>query len=319
MGAIPFPTVESRINRAAEVLKVPKEEVEKVLSDDFGIESNEEGLSLLDAQTTTESFLVETLSHINWPKLKLLAVAAILKGKDPFAKAEETKPEPTKPSSQVLPEVSVIAQAVAEITKGFRDPKQMKDRELLEIYDKERDYEIEQELHRRGAYQFWVVLKPEASDKDGKKAIDIEMSLDLLKRSRRMVNPSLVRQGDVFVNVYRITELNPEDQIVEICPFCGDILYKGYCEKCNADMSACGNEEKAYIKLITELGSFNRQSKSDRDAVLISAGKGVADLRKTWPGVWKRFEELKLLNDLPKLRKSKNLPSQRPADPFHIK
>jgi hypothetical protein len=120
------------------------------------------------------------------------------------------------------------------------------------------------------------------------------------------------------VNVYRITELNPEDQIVEICPFCGEITYKGYCEKCNSDFNGTGDDEKSYIKLITETESFDKNSRSDRQDVLRSAGKGIVDLRKTWPRVSKRFDELKLLNDLPKLRKSKNLPSQRPADPFYV-
>ena len=71
--------------------------------------------------------------------------------------------------------------------------------------------------------------------------------------------------------------------------------------------SGCGDDEKAYIKLITEVESFNKASKSDRDAVLVSAGKGISDLRKTWPKVSRKFDELKLLNDLPKLRKSRTL------------
>jgi hypothetical protein len=258
-----------------------------------------------------------------WSKLKILAVAAILKGRDPFAKTEdavqstndESVKQPPKDTSAESP--SIIAQTMVELTKSLRDPKQMKDKELLELYDKERDYEVGNELHRRASYQHIIVLKP-GSDKDGKKDIDIEMSLELLKRSRRMVNPSLVRQGDVFVNVYRVTELDPEEQIVETCPFDGEITYKNYCEKCGSDFSGVGDEERAYIKLITEVESFDRLSRSDRDAVLISAGKGITDLQKTWPGVWKIFSDLKLVGDLPKLRKIKNLPSQKPADPFHV-
>ena len=323
MGAVSFPTIESRIKKAAEVLKVPQSEVEGVLKSEFGIESNDEGLMLLDAQTTTEQYLLDALNKLTWPKLKILAVVAILKGRDPFSKVENavqsTNDGSVKqpPKDTLIESPSVIAQTVVELTKSLRDPKQMKDKELLELYDKERDYEVEQELHRRANFQYFIVLKS-SSDKSGKKDIDIEMSLELLKRSRRMVNPSLVRQGEIFVNVYRITELNPEDQIVDLCPFCNEITYKGYCEKDNADFSGCGDDEKAYIKLITEVESFNKASKSDRDAVLVSAGKGISDLRKTWPKVSRKFDELKLLNDLPKLRKSRTLPSQRPADPFHV-
>ena len=236
------PTIESRIKKAAEVLKVPQSEVEGVLKSEFGIESNDEGLMLLDAQTTTEQYLLDALNKLTWPKLKILAVVAILKGRDPFSKVENavqsTNDGSVKqpPKDTTIESPSVIAQTVIELTKSLRDPKQMKDKELLELYDKERDYEVEQELHRRAGFNFFIVLKPGASDKDGKKAIDIEMSLDLLKRSRRMVNPSLVKQGDVYVNVYRITELNPEDQVVDLCPFCNEITYKGYCEKDNSDL-----------------------------------------------------------------------------------
>ena len=330
--SISFPTVAARITKVAEVLKVSQSEVESVLNSEFGIEPNEDSLMLLDAQTTTELFIRETLSKsdkVKWPVLKIMAVAAILKGSDPFAKAEteatNTKdggvkqaPAETQNPSFIPPQQVQIIDTLAELTRSLKDPKQMKDKDLLELYDKERDYEVEQELHRRANFQHFVVLK-NSSAKDGKKEIDIEMSLELLKRSRRMVNPTLVRQEDIFVNVYRITELNPEDQIVEICPFCGEITYKGYCEKCNSDLNSLGDDEKAYIKLITETESFDKNSNSDRRDVLRSAGKGLEDLRKTWPRVSKRFDELKLLNDLPKLRKSRTLPSQRPADPFHVR
>ena len=256
--------------------------------------------------------------------LSLPAVAAILKGRNPFATVQDAldKSYKTDTTAKVEKDSSiegnVIAHQFVELARGLRDPKGMKDRELLELYDKERDYEIEQELHRRANFQHFVVLKPGQEGKT-QKAIDIEMSLDLLKRSRRIVNPTLVRQGDIFVNVYRVTELNPEDQIFEICPFCGEIMYDNYCERCGADFGGTGDDEKAFIKLISEKESFDKNSMSDRKAVLASASKGLMDLRITWPKVNKKYEELKMLGELPKLRKSRSLPYSKPADPFHTK
>jgi hypothetical protein len=312
--------IETRIKKAADVLKVSYDDFSAALKAVSGIELDASGLQLLDAQSTTEQVIVELFGGYSYPRLSLLAAAAILKGKDPFAKKEEPA-QATSVSATVTKdssvEGSVIAHQFVELTKSLRDPKQMKDKELLEMFNDERDYEVLNELHKRAGFQHFIVLKSGQENKT-KKDIDIEMSLELLKRSRRMVNPTLVRQGGVFVNVYRITELDPEDQIVEICPFCGEIIYKNYCEKCGSDLGNMGDDEKVFIKLITEMESFDKNSLSDRRAVLASASKGLMDLRVTWPRVNKRFEELKILGDLPKLKKSKSLPSSKPADPFHV-
>jgi hypothetical protein len=314
-------TIEGRIQKAAEVLKVQETEFQSIVKATFGIELNAEGLQMLDAQTTTEQVIVEMLSGYGFPKLCLLATSAILKGRDPFSK-ENVKSIYQEGSgvsvkNDLTVEGSVIAHEFVELTKNLRDPKQMKDKELLEMFNEDRDYEVLNELHKRAGFQFFVVLKPGQEGKV-KKDIDIEMSLDLLKRSRRMTNPSLVRQGETFVNIYRITELDPEDQIVELCPFCGEIVYKNFCEKCSADFGNTGDDEKVFIKLVTEMESFDKNSLSDRRAVLASASKGLDDLRKTWPRVNKKYEELKVIGELPKLKKNRSLPSSKPADPFHV-
>lgn len=339
MDTVSFPTFESRVQQASKLLKIKESDFLQALKIEFGIEPDADGLALLDAETTTEDIILNTFKDYTYPKLARLALASILKGKDPFKKTEpkaeiSNEIDPKQPSPWVLNTTNttsnspalvvdgtIIANKFVELTKGLRDPKQMKDRELLEMYDMDRDYEVEQELHRRANFQHFIVLKPcglvfDTHKSVGKKAIDIEMSLDLLKRSRRMVNPSIVRQGDAFVNVYRITELNPEDQIIEICPFCGSSLYKGYCEECNSDFSGMDSNIKAFIKLITGIKSYD---KSDRRAILASASKGLEDLRKTWPQAAKKYDELVLINDLPRLIVRKNLPSSKPADPFHVK
>jgi hypothetical protein len=332
------PTLELRIQEASKVLKTQKSDLIAFLSTQLGISTNDEGLQLLDAETTSEKIISDIL-ETTYPKLAALAAGAILKGRDPFKKAQpetpitvvnnssgwQVSPTTTTSNATTLIDPNITNQFMG-LTKTLRDPKQLKNRELLEMYDRDRgEYEIEQELHRRANYSHFIVLKTgteivyDTSESVGKKPIDIEMSLELLKRSRRMTNPTIVRQGDVFVNVYRITELNPEDQLIELCPFCGESVYKGYCEHCDSDLQGMTGEIKSFLKLIAESDTFDRKVMSDRKAVLISAGKGLEDLRKTWPRIAKQFDELKMVNGLPSLVIRKSLPSSKPADPFHIK
>jgi hypothetical protein len=323
------PTLELRLQEAAKILKTSKAELLSFLNAQLGFVVDDEGLQLLDAETTTEKIIADILGS-TYPKLAALAAGAILKGRDPFKKSDNpiintvtiTSNEATQRSDEFSG--SIISNQFVELTKALRDPKQLKDKELLEMYDRDRDYEIEQELHRRANYSHFVVLRPggllfNTSDSMGQRPIDIDMSLELLKRSRRMTNPTIVRQGDVFVNVYRITELNPEDQIIELCPFCGEATYKGYCESCGSDLNGMTGEVKAFLKLIADSDNFDKKVMSDRKAVLVSAGKGLEDLRKTWPRIAKQFDGLKMINGLPSLVIRKSLPTSKPADPFHVK
>jgi hypothetical protein len=349
-----FSSIDFRIQQASKTLKITEADLIECLKNTLGIEPDQEGLQLLDAETTTEDIIFSSLTPVvkapsgavyyksgpdsSFPLLARKAASAILKGRDPFKKSEQVSGKIVEPtitnnsgSWQVSPTTttsnaqlldgSIVANQFIDLARSLRDPKQMKDKELLEMYNRDRDYGIEQELHHRANYGAFVVLKPgpkifDTSESIGKKAIDIDMSLDLLKRSRRMVNPSIVRQGDVFVNVYRISELNPEDQVIEMCPFCKEALYKGYCEADNADFSGMSDNVKAFIHLITKSANYE---KSDRKDILISAGKGLDDLRKTWPKVAREYDRLDLVNDLPRLKISRSLPNSKPADPFHTK
>ena len=80
-----------------------------------------------------------------------------------------------------------------------------------------------------------------------------------------------------------------------------------------------GDEERAYVRLITKQESFDQGSYADRRAVLVDALKGVEALKQSWPSVRIKFRELKMTGDLPKLRKLRTLPSVKPADPFNVR
>lgn len=196
-----------------------------------------------------------------------------------------------------------IAAGLKEYLPNLKtDFKQLKDKDLLELYIEEKDYEVEQELHRRAKHQPWVVLDPD-------KKINVEASVDLLKRARKMVNPTLVPIGDTIVPVYRITEINPDDNIVEICPICGGVLYRGYCDVCEVSLSGIGDDERAYLHLISKASTFDKDVYSDRWHATVSASRGIEDLMKTWPSVQKEYIELKLADSLPTFKKVRVLPS----------
>jgi hypothetical protein len=322
---VSFPTVESRVVKAAGILSIPSDEFQKVVTDTLGLEPDDFGVQILDADTTNEDFIYTALGSVlltgekKYSELKLKAVAAILKGRDPFAKREECLVfSRTMDAATVMP--TTEGQALAGMLQALRTPDQMKDRELLEAYSNDSEHNIEQELLKRSNGQHFVVLQD--GTEEGKQVIDIEATLELLKRTRKITVPSMLphpQDPSKIIEVYRISQLNPEDNIVELCPFCDEVMYKGYCQKCNANFAAVGDEERAYVRLASEAETFDVKSASDRRALMVDAAKGVETLKQNWPGVWIRFRELKMTGELPKLRKLRVLPRSLKADPFGVR
>lgn len=298
-----------RIEKAAELLAVKPESLTKSLENN-GIKNDSTGISLLEASTTSIDDITTILVSVDpkglpSKKLQLKAAASILKGSDPFKKEEEFKLEKS--------DSKLYADAVVESIKMARPIEQYSDRELLERYAKDKEGSVEQELHKRAKQQNFIVLK-HGKFEPGKEEIDIDLSLDLLKTARKRTNPSMISLEGKILPVYRITELNLEDRILEICPICSESLYKGYCEKCQVSFASIGDDERAYVNLISESDNFNPNSFSDKKAVIASATKGLEDLKQTWPSLAQKFDELKATSSLPRLKIVANRPSQ--ADPF---
>lgn len=312
------PTVVARAEQAAEILNIKSEEVLEMLSR-IGINNSDMGLRLLDAWTTNEGDLVAMLAHAKEhakgdPLLKEKAAAAVLKGRDPFVVEEPGVIEDQKSQSG-----NTVAEAIVKTIQGNRPYEQWKDRELLETYDKDRDMEIEDVLHRRAKCQPFIILKENGTTNPGDEPIDIEESLEMLHAARRgRKNPTIYPVGEVVKNVYKITELNIDDRVTELCPLCGEALYRGYCSSCEIQFKGIDDDARAYLRLIAESDNYvNVKSFSDRKALIASAMEGLDDLRKTWPSVSKMFDELKLTNSLPQLRIIQNLPRSQKADPFY--
>lgn len=309
-----------RVSKVAAMLSVPIKIIEEKLTGS-GVKDNEYGIKLLESSVVTIEDIVRVLSTIPGYEhdLSLRAAASILKGQDPFSKEPMNIVGPATDAT-VAPTATVIVNALKE----FRTISQMKDRELLELYIEERaktgpSSEIESELQKRSRNNPFIILRDE-KHVTGKEIIDLEQSLSQLHRARKGYSvPSMVPGTDgKIVRVYRITELNPEDRIVELCPICGEILYKGYCSKCELNFAGIQDDERAYVHLIARSGNFNAKSHSDRKAVHASASKNLENLRITWPSIAPTFDDLKLTNNLPKLRMIKNIPAVQVADPFNV-
>ncbi len=306
------PSFTDRISETAELLSV----LPKTLTEDLnkaGISSDSTGESLLNASTTTVEDLVGILEAgcaNSVPNLKLKAAASVLKG--------NSLTKTTTPNDNKMPVVQADAdqKTLVEVLKEQRPIANWSDRDLLERYSKDREHQVEQELNRRAKQQNFIVLVDGKFFEPGKEEIEIDVSLDLLKSARKRTNPSMIPHGDKVVQVYKITELNIEDRLVELCPICGELLFRGYCEKCLSNFVGVGDEERAYVKLIADSENFSSESRADRRDVVVSAKKGLEDLKKTWPSVWKEFDKLKLLLRLPKLRLLQSRPSTTVADPF---
>jgi len=174
----------SRVSKASKILKVPEDRILECL-DGLGIEDSDVGLQLLDAVTTTtvdlESALSDTFMDDTKP-LQRKAAAAILKGQDPFGKGPKVKGTVSEGKPH---ESTQVLETVVQTLRDFRPIEQYKDRELLEIFDRDREEAAELVLDRRAKGQRFIVLKAVDGNADlGQEPIDIEQSLQLLKKSR---------------------------------------------------------------------------------------------------------------------------------------
>lgn len=290
-----------RFTQAAELLAVNTDSLIKVFGEN-GISNDSTGIFVLESKTTTMEDIVEIIDGLEGdiPKLKKKTAAGILKG--------EGKEKKALPS---------IDQSIVEELKMGRPIEQWTDEDLLKRYADKREYEVGQELHKRAKQQRFVVLMPsENGYSPGKEVIDISKSLELLKNARKRTNPSMIPVENGARLVYYIIELNIQDRLIEICPFCGGTLYQGYCDHCPVNLVGIDDDSRAYMALISKMDNFNSKSMSDRKAVVTSAMKGLENLKSDWPSLSNVFEELKILNTLPQLRVIASRPAKKVDDPF---
>jgi len=305
----------SRVIEVSRILKVTESEILEALQEE-GIEDNDEGLMLLDAETTSEDYLAECIKtalespkyNRKVPLLKLRAAAAILKGKNPFAKPEMATKE--------VPE-GTLTSTIVEALKAQRPIEQLKDKELIELFQEDRDDKIAQELNRRANGLPFIVLAPGKTNA-GQEKINIDATADLLKRARKGAAQQNIVIEEGSVPVYKISELDPESLVNEVCSICEERdLYRGYCDKCNMLFTGLSDDVKKFMILVARSSGFSRKTASDRKSLYETAKKGLEALMSEWPTVTKEFKRLQAIDELPKFRRARSTPSIL-KDPFYI-
>jgi len=307
--------ISSRIAEASKILGTPKSLLKKALGI-VGVSVDDVGFSLLQSPAVTTDYLLNVLTGPlkdvtgkDTPSIKVRVACDILKNGSAEEKEEE---KPAKTESKSTNDLSI-----AQILNAQRPIKNWKDQELLTSYAESRDEEIALELNRRASGHPFIVLEAGESASETAK-INIAVSLDLLKRARKnIVQTSIAVEGGP-VPVYKINELDPESLSAEVCPICGERdLYRGYCDKCMISFDGISDEAKAFIHIVVRKGLIQKDSLSDKQAILKLAKEGMEALRKQWPTVAKDLDAMKDADDLPRLKRRRSTPAQF-KDPFNV-
>lgn len=300
-----------RISKAAEILKIEESKVEEVLQK-IGVEVDEAELAirLLDASTTSETDIINVFLKaldVNGVSVRVTAAAKILKGGDPFN-------QPAAAKVDVGSNEGMTRKLLTSLERNSRNIKGMGDGDLLRLFIEEKDERVLYELDARAKHRPFVVLERNSEN------INFEATLELLKLARKRPTPETVPlEEGLIAQVYKVTDLNPEDRIVETCPFCEGYLFRGHCSKCSVVFPAEIDEEvRAFVKLAVDKGCFKVDSLADKRQVLDSAAKGLDDLYRLFPNVVKEFEEKRRLGTLPKLMKQIELSGGEALHPFFV-
>jgi hypothetical protein len=317
-----------RIKKSAEVLGVPTEQLRKAL-DEAGIANNEQGLLIIDSTTVTLEDIIDVITIIEVPSYSYSGPVPLgdigkrlvhpFKSRTPILKIKAAAGMLKDTVASEMPAYGSFA-SVATLSKGDRPIQQFGDRELVEKYALNRyDEVVEDELQKRSNSHRFIVLK-EGPFEPGKEEIDIEGTVGMLKKARRMVTPSFLPLDSAKITpIYSIVELSASNRIIELCPRCEKLLFRGFCETCSMNLSGVGEYERAYMQLIFKYTGQVIWDKNLIRSIVVSALKGLEDLRLTWPVISGVFDDLKAKNKLPILRIISNRPSVINKAHFYFK
>lgn len=291
-----------RVQQAAKVMKITEEMVWQCLLK-LGIEEqDEDGIALLEAETTKESDAKEEFKAYVKP-IRFTAGWRILKGIPANKFAVQTN------KNGVLQ-----VGGVDELIKSFRPIHTYKDRELLEHYGPEASSEIIDELLRRSNGRPFIIYDGETIDKDH--------SVEMLRTARRHETKQyhvLLRNGQPEqVRLYRADEF--PKMWLEECPIHhGTILTDGYCDKCRNTWKGIHDSKRVVVRVACDTGtkygdisSIHRLLKSLRDCGSIEEHP-IMDV----PEISMRLKELQEEDNMPKLKKRLSASSAGKQDPLY--
>jgi len=283
--------LKERAERAAKVMHIPIETLWMYLSH-IGIEQDhEDGLALLEADTTQEGdarrIMVEE-GRVGIARFK--AGWAVLKGKTENAKTTDT-------GSQIL---SLLKTA-----------EHMSDKELIEQYGPDCTSNIVEELKRRSNDRSFIIFL------DNEK-VDVDNSLKLLRTARRQEIPSTYSiqtpNGNTVVKTYRVGEFPM--LFLEECPFHKDtLLVNGYCEECRCNWENISYDSRVMIRVALDTGhiKIDNMSYHNLGNLIMSFGSSTSASGGVHLGTSmypfcradyrQEFDDLKQENRLPVLRR----------------
>ena len=208
-------------------------------------------------------------------------------------------------------EVSGFTRVIDALTAN-RPVSQWKDRELVEAYGVDASNEVIDELKKRAQGKTIVAFdSPEAG------RINVDVTFDLLRESRRRKLPDYYPSGETIYKLYTVGDF--PNSIYEESPLVpGNLLFRGYCDKCETNFSEVSKEARQFLRVIVDEGQAPKLS--DRMSILgliVAAKSGIEELRKLFPSVSIRFDELQRKDELPSLKADSADPAKsKVSDPF---
>jgi hypothetical protein len=297
-GVPPCPQLEQRVTAAAKVMSISVEEMWKALNA-VGIENSQDGLTILDADTTTEGdakpYFCNDLSH-----------SGVL-GADKAVKIAKFKAGWSILKGRVKAEIKET-NGVAAIVESLKPIDQLPDEKLLEKYAQQGQDCSDTIMNRLKSIchnRPFVVF----SDSCTGDQVDIPETLKLLRIARRQDTPStwLVERNGVKVMVRPAAVGEFPNAWLEDCPIHGDtILVDGYCEKCQNSWKGIIMEDRVMVRVASEVGVIDRSYVAIKNWIELILQK--SGYLKSWkdslaPNAFLRYNELKEENKLPILRR----------------
>jgi hypothetical protein len=223
-----------RINEVAGLLNEKPDHIQGMLSH-AGI-----ALEALDQDSVTFGSLVDIMRGITKDNVKILESVGILKGQALVRRFNEGSLE--KAVSKTLKNVTgPSVSSESKVVKVLNlDIPQMDDYALVKRYHTNREPEVAWELDRRAKGQPFIVLAERG--KRGEEGLDIEVTLQLLRNSRRKINQDIIEGSTEDIPVYKARDMDLTNRVIYLCPLCGDVLYKEWCDTCHKYVSAANRK-----------------------------------------------------------------------------
>ena len=251
----------------------------------IGVDRDDTGLSLLDAETTKEEdakpIFVDTGKV---PIAKFRMAWAILKGQ------------------------SKTAAARSESSK--RPVSQWSDEAVVGAYGPDAPVNVIAELKKRGDDKRFVVF-----DADG--GIDVDTTVTLLRLSRRQAIPETYEVKGNLVRVHRVGEF-PQIHFEE-CPLHEEVLLaNGYCEKCKASWAGISDEHRVRVRVAKMAdGTFGKEP-SLRLQMIADLRDGKLPFVVTQGEAKMLYDELSEDGMLPNLKRRASSRANGSSDPFYV-